>query len=178
MLPRAFNLPEDNDRDFRPVAAALAKGFNTLRTFPDQQLNADLQNVMQQQTARKSRNKTVELLKSYGTPEMDRLAGMVLTGGLGAKDAYSYVFGMEAEQRAADRARSAADLKYSRDLKLAELRAGGTGTTRYKNAIAAGLIPKTPEFERFMLTGKIDNSFEAEYRKTLTKPPAGQACED
>ena len=45
MLPNAFNLPEDNDRDFRPVAAALAKGFNTLRTFPDQQLNADLQNV-------------------------------------------------------------------------------------------------------------------------------------
>ena len=89
MLPNAFNLPEDkDDRDFRPVAAALAKGFNTLRTFPDQQLNADLQNVMQQQTATKSRNKTVELLKSFGTPDMDRLAAMVQSGGLGAKDAY------------------------------------------------------------------------------------------
>lgn len=174
MLPNPFNLQQDDDRDFRPVAAALAKGFNTLRTFPDQQLNADLQSVMQQQTARKGRNKTIELLKSYGTPEMDRLAAMVQSGGLGAKDAYSYVFGMEAEQRAADRAKTAADLRYSRDLKLAELRSGGTGTTRYKNAIAAGLVPKTPEFERFMLTGKIDNSFEAEYRKTLTKPPAGQ----
>ena len=177
MLPNAFNLPEDNDRDFRPVAGALAKGFNTLRTFPDQQLNADLQNVMQQQTARKGRNKTVELLKSYGTPDMDRLASMVQTGGLGAKDAYSLMFNMQAEQRASDRARTAADLKYSRDVKLAELRSGGTGTTRYKNAIAAGLVPKTTEFERFMLTGKIDNSFEAEYRKTLTKPPAGQDYE-
>mgnify|MGYP003108634533 FL=1 len=177
MLPNAFNLQQDDDRDFRPVAAALAKGFNTLRTFPDQQLNADLQNVMQQQTARKGRNKTIELLKSFGTPDMDRLAAMVQSGGLGAKDAYSLMFSMEAEQRAADRAKTAADLKYSRDLKLAELRSGGTGTTRYKNAIAAGLIPKTPEFERFMLTGKIDNSFEAEYRKTLTKPPAGQDYE-
>ena len=177
MLPRAFNLPQDDDRDFRPVAAALAKGFNTLRTFPDQQLNADLQNVMQQQTARKGRNKTIELLKSFGTPQMDRLAAMVQSGGLGAKDAYSLMFSMEAVQRAADRAKTAADLKYSRDLKLAEIRSGGTGTTRYKNAIAAGLIPKTPEFERFMLTGKIDNSFEAEYRKTLTKPPAGQDYE-
>ena len=177
MLPNAFNLPEDNDRDFRPVAGALAKGFNTLRTFPDKQLNADLQNVMQQQTARKGRNKTVELLKSYGTPDMDRLASMVQTGGLGAKDAYSLMFNMQAEQRASDRARTAADLKYSRDVKLAELRSGGTGTTRYKNAIAAGLVPKTTEFERFMLTGKIDNSFEAEYRKTLTKPPAGQDYE-
>lgn len=177
MLPNAFNLPEDNDRDFRPVAAALAKGFNTLRTFPDQQLNADLQNVMQQQTARKGRNKTIELLKSFGTPQMDRLAAMVQSGGLGAKDAYSLMFSMEAEQRAADRAATAADLKYSRDLKLAELRSGGNKTTRYKNAIDAGLIPKTPEFERFMLTGKIDNSFEAEYRKTLTKPPAGQDYE-
>ena len=67
MLPNAFNLPQiddKDDRDFRPVAAALAKGFNTLRTFPDQQLNADLQNVMQQQTARKGRNKTIELLKA------------------------------------------------------------------------------------------------------------------
>ena len=177
MLPNAFNLPEDNDRDFRPVAGTLAKGFNTLRTFPDKQLNADLQNVMQQQTARKGRNKTVELLKSYGTPDMDRLASMVQTGGLGAKDAYSLMFNMQAEQRASDRARTAADLKYSRDVKLAELRSGGTGTTRYKNAIAAGLVPKTTEFERFMLTGKIDNSFEAEYRKTLTKPPAGQDYE-
>ena len=87
------------------------------------------------------------------------------------------MFNMEAEQRAADRAKTAADLKYSRDLKLAELRSGGSKTTRYKNAIAAGLVPKTPEFERFMLTGKIDNSFEAEYRKTLTKPPAGQDYE-
>ncbi len=177
MLPRAFNLSQDDDRDFRPVAAALAKGFNTLRTFPDQQLNADLQNVMQQQTARKGRNKTIELLKSFGTPDMDRLAAMVQSGGLGAKDAYSLMFSMEAEQRAADRAKTAADLKYSRDLKLAEIRSGGTNTTRYKNAIAAGLVPKTPEFERFMLTGKIDNSFEAEYRKTLTKPPAGQDYE-
>jgi hypothetical protein len=177
MLPNAFNLSQDDDRDFRPVAAAFAKGFNTLRTFPDQQLNADLQNVMQQQTARKGRNKTVELLKSYGTPDMDRLASMVQTGGLGAKDAYSLMFNMQAEQRASDRARTAADLKYSRDVKLAELRSGGTGTTRYKNAIAAGLVPKTTEFERFMLTGKIDNSFEAEYRKTLTKPPAGQDYE-
>ena len=176
MLPRAFNLPEDDDRDFRPIAAALAKGFNTLRTFPDQQLNADLQNVMQQQTARKGRNKTIELLKSFGTPDMDRLAAMVQSGGLGAKDAYSLMFSMEAEQRAADRAKSAADLKYSRDLKLAELRTG-KGTTRYKNAIQAGLIPDTPEFKRFMLTGKIDNSFEAEYRKTLAKPPAGQDYE-
>lgn len=177
MLPNAFNLSQDDERDFRPVAAAFAKGFNTLRTFPDQQLNADLQNVMQQQTARKGRNKTVELLKSYGTPDMDRLASMVQTGGLGAKDAYSLMFNMQAEQRASDRARTAADLKYSRDVKLAELRSGGTGTTRYKNAIAAGLVPKTTEFERFMLTGKIDNSFEAEYRKTLTKPPAGQDYE-
>jgi len=177
MLPKVFNLQQDDDRDFRPVASALAKGFNTLRTFPDQQLNADLQNVMQQQTARKGRNKTVELLKSYGTPDMDRLASMVQTGGLGAKDAYSLMFNMQAEQRASDRARTAADLKYSRDVKLAELRSGGTGTTRYKNAIAAGLVPKTTEFERFMLTGKIDNSFEAEYRKTLTKPPAGQDYE-
>lgn len=177
MLPNPFNLQQDDDRDFRPVAAALAKGFNTLRTFPDQQLNADLQGVMQQQTARKGRNKTIELLKSFGTPEMDRLAAMVQSGGLGAKDAYSYVFGMEAEQRAADRAKTAADLKYSRDLKLAELRSGGSKTTRYKNAIDAGLIPKTPEFERFMLTGKVDNSFEAEYRKSLTKPPAGQDYE-
>ena len=177
MLPNPFNLQQDDDRDFRPVAAALAKGFNTLRTFPDQQLNADLQNVMQQQTARKSRNKTIELLKSFGTPQMDRLAAMVQSGGLGAKEAYSLMFNMEAEQRAADRAKTAADLKFSRDLKLAEIRSGGTGTTRYKNAIAAGLVPKTPEFERFMLTGKIDNSFEAEYRKTLTKPPAGQDYE-
>ncbi len=177
MLPKVFNLQQDDDRDFRPVASALAKGFNTLRTFPDKQLNADLQNVMQQQTARKGRNKTVELLKSYGTPDMDRLASMVQTGGLGAKDAYSLMFNMQAEQRASDRARTAADLKYSRDVKLAELRSGGTGTTRYKNAIAAGLVPKTTEFERFMLTGKIDNSFEAEYRKTLTKPPAGQDYE-
>lgn len=177
MLPNAFNLQQDDDRDFRPVAAQFAKAFNTLRTFPDQGLNADLQNVMQQQTARKGRNKTIELLKSFGTPDMDRLAAMVQSGGLGAKDAYSLMFSMEAEQRAADRASTAADLKYSRDLKLAELRSGGTGTTRYKNAIAAGLVPKTPEFERFMLTGKIDNSFEAEYRKTLTKPPAGQDYE-
>ena len=177
MLPNAFNLQQDDDRDFRPLAAQFAKAFNTLRTFPDQQLNADLQNVMQQQTARKGRNKTIELLKSFGTPQMDRLAAMVQSGGLGAKEAYSLMFNMEAEQRAADRAKTAADLKYSRDLKLAEIRSGGTGTTRYKNAIAAGLIPKTPEFERFMLTGKIDNSFEAEYRKTLTKPPAGQDYE-
>lgn len=177
MLPNAFNLQQDDNRDFRPLAAQFAKAFNTLRTFPDQQLNADLQNVMQQQTARKGRNKTIELLKSFGTPQMDRLAAMVQSGGLGAKEAYSLMFNMEAEQRAADRAKTAADLKYSRDLKLAEIRSGGTGTTRYKNAIAAGLVPKTPEFERFMLTGKIDNSFEAEYRKTLTKPPAGQDYE-
>ena len=177
MLPNAFNLQQDDNRDFRPLAAQFAKAFNTLRTFPDQQLNADFQNVMQQQTARKGRNKTIELLKSFGTPQMDRLAAMVQSGGLGAKEAYSLMFNMEAEQRAADRAKTAADLKYSRDLKLAEIRSGGTGTTRYKNAIAAGLVPKTPEFERFMLTGKIDNSFEAEYRKTLTKPPAGQDYE-
>ena len=56
----AFNLPQiddKDDRDFRPAAAALAKGFNALRTFPDQQLNADLQNVMQQQTANRVETK-------------------------------------------------------------------------------------------------------------------------
>ena len=154
MLPNAFNLQQDDDRDFRPVAAALAKGFNTLRTFPDQQLNADLQNVMQQQTARKGRNKTIELLKSFGTPDMDRLAAMVQSGGLGAKDAYSLMFNMEAEQRAADRARTAADLKFSRDLKLAEIRSGGTGTTRYKNAIAAGGTPAANSGKKGKSKGK------------------------
>ncbi len=137
MLPNAFNLQQDDDRDFRPVAAALAKGFNALRTFPDQQLNADLQNVMQQQTARKSRNKTIELLKSFGTPQMDRLAAMVQSGGLGAKDAYSLMLGFEKEQRDANRAAAAAELAFERQKELQSLKA--PKTYQYQ-ALAADIL--------------------------------------
>lgn len=96
------------DYDFRDFAGAAARAFNTLRFKPDEGLNQALQTIQQQRTAQRGKNKTVEYLKSLGTPMGDRLASMVSTGQLKGAQAYGYMFDMEKEARAEERARKLA----------------------------------------------------------------------
>ncbi|BAQ89697.1 putative peptidoglycan hydrolase [uncultured Mediterranean phage uvMED] len=96
------------DYDFRDFAGAAARAFNTLRFEPDKGLNQALQTIQQQRTANRAKNKTVEYLKSLGTPMGDRLAGMVGTGQLKGSQAYGMMFDMEKEARAEERARNLA----------------------------------------------------------------------
>ena len=96
------------DYDFRDFAGAAASALNTLRFEPDKGLNQALQTIQQQRTANRAKNKTVEYLKGLGTPMGDRLAAMVSTGQLKGSQAYGYMFDMEKEARAEERARKLA----------------------------------------------------------------------
>ena len=96
------------DYDFRDFAGAAASALNTLRFEPDKGLNQALQTIQQQRTANRAKNKTVEYLKGLGTPMGDRLAAMVSTGQLKGSQAYGYMFDMEKEARAEERAKKLA----------------------------------------------------------------------
>ena len=96
------------DYDFRDFAGAAASALNTLRFEPDKGLNQALQTIQQQRTANRAKNKTVEYLKGLGTPMGDRLAAMVSTGQLKGSQAYGYMFEMEKEARAEERAKKLA----------------------------------------------------------------------
>lgn len=90
---------EKEKRDFRDVAAGLANAFNSMRLRPDPSLAANLQTIQQQRTAGRARNKTVDYLRSIGTPEAERLAAMVETGELKGSDAYSQMLAEERSLR-------------------------------------------------------------------------------
>ena len=109
------------DYDFRDFAGAAASAFNTLRFEPDKGLNQALQTIQQQRTANRAKNKTVEYLKGLGTPMGDRLAAMVSTGQLKGSQAYGYMFDMEKEARAAQRADSVAQRNFDNQVKLANM---------------------------------------------------------
>lgn len=109
------------DYDFRDFAGAAARAFNTLRFQPDEGLNQALQTIQQQRTANRAKNKTVEYLKSLGTPMGDRLASMVSTGQLKGSQAYAYIFDMEKEARAAERAEAVAQRNFENQIKLADI---------------------------------------------------------
>ncbi len=113
---------DKEDKDFRDVAGAMASAFNTLRFEPDKGLDTALQTIKQQRSARRAKNKTVEYLRSLGQPEATRLANMVETGQLTGQQAYSQIFALEQEKRAADRAAANASRSYDNQVKLAELR--------------------------------------------------------
>ena len=70
-------------------------------------------------------------------------------------------------------------MKYSRDLKLAELRSGGTGTTRYKNAIAAGIKypQKLLSLKGLCLQARLITFLRLNIAKHLLNLPAGQDYE-
>ena len=87
------------DYDFRDFAGAAASAFNTLRFQPDPSLNQALQTIQQQRTVQRGKNKTIEYLKSLGTPMGDRLAGMVGTGMFAAPDAFKIMFDMEQDAK-------------------------------------------------------------------------------
>lgn len=126
---------DKEDKDFRDVAGAMASAFNTLRFEPDKGLDTALQTIKQQRTANRAKNKTVEYLRSLGQPEATRLANMVETGQLTGQQAYSQIFALEQEKRAADRAaanaarsleaqKAAADLAFERQKELYAYKAG------------------------------------------------------
>lgn len=87
------------DYDFRDFAGAAARAFNTLRFQPDEGLNTALQTIQQQRTVQRGKNKTIEYLKSLGTPMGDRLAGMVGTGVFAPNDAFKIMFDMEQDAK-------------------------------------------------------------------------------
>lgn len=109
------------DFDFRDVAGVAARAFNTLRFEPDRGLNQALQTIQQQRTANRAKNKTVEYLESLGTPMGTRLAAMVKTGQLKGSQAYGYMFDMEKEARAAERADAVAQRNFENQIKLANM---------------------------------------------------------
>ena len=109
------------DYDFRDFAGAAASALNTLRFEPDKGLNQALQTIQQQRTANRAKNKTVEYLKGLGTPMGDRLAAMVSTGQLKGSQAYGYMFDMEKETRAAQRADAVAQRNFDNQVKLANM---------------------------------------------------------
>ena len=109
------------DYDFRDFAGAAARAFNTLRFEPDKGLNQALQTIQQQRTANRAKNKTVEYLKGLGTPMGDRLAAMVSTGQLKGSQAYGYMFDLEKEARAAQRADAIAQRNFENQVKLANM---------------------------------------------------------
>ena len=109
------------DYDFRDFAGAAASALNTLRFEPDKGLNQALQTIQQQRTANRAKNKTVEYLKGLGTPMGDRLAAMVSTGQLKGSQAYGYIFDMEKEARAAERANAVAQRNFENQIKLANI---------------------------------------------------------
>ena len=109
------------DYDFRDFAGAAARAFNTLRFEPDRGLNQALQTIQQQRTANRAKNKTVEYLESLGTPMGNRLAAMVKTGQLKGSQAYGYMFDMEKEARAAERADAVAQRNFENQIKLANI---------------------------------------------------------
>ena len=86
---------EKEKRDFRDVAAVMANAFNSMRLTPDPSLAANLQTIQQQRTAGRAKNKTVDYLRTIGTPESLRLAAMVETGELKGSDAYSQMLAEE-----------------------------------------------------------------------------------
>lgn len=134
---------DKEDKDFRDVAGAMASAFNTLRFEPDKGLDTALQTIKQQRSARRAKNKTVEYLRGLGQPEATRLANMVETGQLTGQQAYSQIFALEQEKRAADRAaanaarsleaqKAAADLAFERQKELYAYKAGIDALTPQK----------------------------------------------
>ena len=87
------------DYDFRDFAGAAASALNTLRFEPDKGLNQALQTINQQRTVQRGKNKTIEYLKSLGTPMADRLANMVGTGVFAPNDAFKIMFDMEQDAK-------------------------------------------------------------------------------
>ena len=94
----------DSSFDWRDAAGMVARFSNQLRLEPDDGLESAMQTIEQQRTARRARNLTVEYLKGLNTPMGDKLAAMVSTGQLKGSDAYKYMFDMEQEERAQQRA--------------------------------------------------------------------------
>ena len=111
----------DSSFDWRDAAGMVARFGNQLRLEPDDGLESAMQTIGQQRTARRARNKTVEYLKGLNTPMGDRLAAMVTTGQLSGSDAYKYMFNMEQEARAAERADAVAQRNFENQIKLANI---------------------------------------------------------
>ena len=137
---------DKEDKDFRDVAGAMASAFNTLRFEPDKGLDTALQTIKQQRSARRAKNKTVEYLRSLGQPEATRLANMVETGQLTGQQAYSQIFALEQEKRAADRAAANAARSFENQVKLLEMRQGySTDAANLANTRAIELAELTNE---------------------------------
>jgi len=137
---------DKEDKDFRDVAGAMASAFNTLRFEPDKGLDTALQTIKQQRTANRAKNKTVEYLRSLGQPEATRLANMVETGQLTGQQAYSQIFALEQEKRAADRAAANAARSFENQVKLLEMRQGySTDAANLANTRAIELAELTNE---------------------------------
>ena len=160
---------DKEDKDFRDVAGAMASAFNTLRFEPDKGLDTALQTIKQQRTARRAKNKTVEYLRSLGQPEATRLANMVETGQLTGQQAYSQIFALEQEKRAADRAAANRAASYDNQVKLAELRHRlGMERDAASALLTAPKDPRTASMKEYELSQK-DPAF-AEFLK-LKEPP-------
>lgn len=146
---------DKEDKDFRDVAGAMASAFNTLRFEPDKGLDTALQTIKQQRSARRAKNKTVEYLRSLGQPESTRLADMVETGQLTGQQAYSQIFALEQEKRAADRAAANAARSFENQVKLLEMRQGySTEAADLANTRAIELAELTNELAMKRDAGK------------------------
>ena len=134
---------DKEDKDFRDVAGAMASAFNTLRFEPDKGLDTALQTIKQQRSARRAKNKTVEYLRGLGQPEAARLANMVETGQLTGQQAYSQIFALEQEKRAADRAAAnrAAQAKMAQDAAVAAFERQKE-LYKYKKGVDAEFAPE------------------------------------
>lgn len=136
--------------DFRDVAAELASGFNQMRLRPDPGLDARLQTIRQQRTAKRAKNKTVEYLRELGTPDALQMADMIETGALKADQGLSTILQQQMQMRQAD-------AKFERDKELALFEAGldslkgpDFDTADYKNYQALKLEDPTLTFNNFL----------------------------
>ena len=130
--------------DFRDVAGALASGFNQMRLRPDPGLDARLQTILQQRTAKRAKNKTVEYLRGLGTDMANQLAGMVESGALTGQQAYAQVLQLQSEERSFNRQK---DLEqYKAGLTTAKV---PTSIQEYEKAISGGYKGSYVDFLAF-----------------------------
>ena len=161
------------DFDFRDVAGVAASAFNTLRFEPDKGLNQALQTIQQQRTANRAKNKTVEYLESLGTPMGTRLAAMVKTGQLKGSQAYGYMFDLEKEARAEQRARELATFqnKLAMERDAAKPVKPSDIQVRHNMALKAGYPEGSDEYNQivFKLPAQKQLSPEIQMKMQLAK---------
>ena len=147
---------------FKDTAAVLAQGFGRMGIMGMEEI-AD--GVAKQRTEKKAQNKTIEMLGKMGTPQAMSAIEYIKAGGA-ATDALKIAFAKpEKVTPYTDAAKLKADLDrglISPETYEAEAQRLAQGkqpdtpaeirTLKYR-AEAAGLVPGTPEFKKFMLAG-------------------------